>query len=405
MIHAGVGVSKQINNSKEAGAEAILVALKNIAGLPAPVASKPAIVFAFASIQYNQKDVLAGIREVVPEAIVLGGSAAGEITSAATVFDGVAAMAIISDQIQFSVGIGRGVNKNSFKAGADAASAVVADNGNKTPDLYISLPDGMTGNGAAIVQGAQSVLGKNFPMIGGSMGDDYLFKQTWEYYAAKNKPAEVATDAVVGVGLTGAFSFGFGIKHGWEPVGLPMKVTKSSGTLLQEVDGKPALEIYQDYFGKEAAELVKEPLARMAYTYPLGLSVEGSDELLIRDPVIANEKGEITMAAAIPEGTTIRLMIGDREKAIHAAKDAATNALSQLKGHEPRLVLMFNCMARNKLLGVRCSEENQAVQDIMGREVPMLGFYTYGEQGPLLGKKGTPAYFHNETMTILVIGE
>jgi len=35
----------------------------------------------------------------------------------------------------------------------------------------------------------------------------------------------------------------------------------------------------------------------------------------------------------------------------------------------------------------------------------MLGFYTYGEQGPLLGKKNTPAYFHNETMTLVVIGE
>ena len=111
------------------------------------------------------------------------------------------------------------------------------------------------------------------------------------------------------------------------------------------------------------------------------------------------------MAAAIPEGATIRLMIGDREKAIRAAKDAATNALKQLEGRTPRFILMFNCMARNKLLGVRCSEENRAVQNIIGREVPMIGFYTYGEQGPLLGKKGTPTYFHNETMTLLVIGE
>jgi len=398
MIQAGVGLSQKTYNSKEAGMEAILAALKNMTG-------SPAIVFAFASIKYNQEEVLAGIREAAPEAVVLGGSAAGEITSFATVFDGVAAMAISSDQIQFSLGIGKGVSKNSFQAGAAAASAVVADNGNKNPDLYISLPDGMTGNGAALVEGAKSVLGINFPMIGGSMGDDYLFKQTWEYYAPKDRPALVATDAVVGVGVSGTFSFGFGIKHGWKPVGLPLKVTKASGTLLQEVDGKPALRVYQDYFGKEAAELVKEPLARMAYTYPLGLSVEGSDELLIRDPVLANEKGEITMAAAIPEGTTIRLMIGDKEKAIDAAKEAATHALKQLEGHEPRLILMFNCMARNKLLGVRCSEENKAVQDIIGREVPMLGFYTYGEQGPLLGEKGTPAYFHNETMTILVIGD
>ena len=111
------------------------------------------------------------------------------------------------------------------------------------------------------------------------------------------------------------------------------------------------------------------------------------------------------MAASIPEGETIYLMIGDREKAIQAAKDAATNALNQLEGKEPKFVIMFNCMARNKLLGVRCNEENQAVQEIIGRNVPMIGFYTYGEQGPLLGRKGTPAYFHNETMTLLVVGE
>ena len=143
----------------------------------------------------------------------------------------------------------------------------------------------------------------------------------------------------------------------------------------------------------------------MAYTYPLGIAVAGSDELLIRDPVIANEKGEITMAAAIPEGTTIRLMIGDRDAAIKAAQKAAEIAEGELQGHTPRLILMFNCMARNKLLGIRCSEENDLVQKTIGEEVPMIGMYTYGEIGPLLGKKGTPAYFHNETMTLLVVGE
>ncbi|TSD03965.1 MAG: hypothetical protein Greene071421_510, partial [Parcubacteria group bacterium Greene0714_21] len=49
--------------------------------------------------------------------------------------------------------------------------------------------------------------------------------------------------------------------------------------------------------------------------------------------------------------------------------------------------------------------ENQTVLGVIGKDVPMVGFYTYGEQGPLLGKKGTPAYFHNETMTLVVVGE
>ncbi|TSC56180.1 MAG: hypothetical protein Greene041639_393 [Parcubacteria group bacterium Greene0416_39] len=394
MIKAGVGLSQNLADHKEAGKEAARTALEKLAG------QKPDILFAYSSIQYDQEAVLKGVREVVGDALVVGGSAAGEITSFSTVFDGVNAMAIASDSIQFVTGIGEGVSKDSFGAGAKAAKAVLEKGGGQKPDLFIMLPDGMTGNGAAIVDGVKSVLGENASIVGGSLGDDYRFQKTFEYYQD-----QVLTDVVVGVGLYGKFSYGFGIKHGWEPIGLPLKVTKAEGAVLKEVDGKPALNVYEEYFGKDAAELVKEPLARMAYTYPIGLTVEGSDELLIRDPVIANEKGEITMAAAIPQGTTIRLMIGDRDKAIAAAKEAAEVAIDQLNKAKPGFILMFNCMARNKLLGVRCHEENQTVLGVIGKDVPMVGFYTYGEQGPLLGKKGTPAYFHNETMTLVVVGE
>lgn len=394
MIKAGVGLSQNLNDYKKAGFEAASQAIEMLEG------NEPSILFAFSSIKYDQKEVLKGIRESAPRAIVVGGSAAGEITGWVTVFDGVNVLAVSSDTIEFVTGIGEGVSQDSFKAGALAAEATVKNAGGRKPDLFIMFPDGMTGNGAAIVEGAKSVLGETIPLIGGSLGDDYLFKKTFEYHQD-----EVLSDAVVGVGFYGDFAYGFGIKHGWEPVGLPLKVTKADGVKLQEVDGKPALTIYEEYFGKEAGELVKEPLARMAYTYPIGVAVEGSDELLIRDPVIANEQGEISMAAAIPQGTTIRLMIGDREKAIAAAKTAAGVARDQLEGAEPKFILMFNCMARNKLLGVRCHEENNEVSETIGASVPMAGFYTYGEQGPLLGKKGTPAYFHNETMTLLVVGE
>lgn len=387
-------MSQNLTDPRKAGHEAAIQAIDKLEG------AQPTILFAFSSIKYDQNAVLRGIREAAPEAIVVGGSAAGEITSWVTVFDGVNVLAIASDSIQFVTGIGTGVSQDSFKAGAMTAETVVKNGGGKKPNLFIMLPDGMTGNGAAIVEGIKSVLGNDMPVIGGSLGDDYLFKKTFEYHQD-----EVLTDVVVGVGMYGNFSYGFGIKHGWEPVGLPLTVTKAEGVKLQEVDNAPALKIYEDYFGKSAEDLVKEPLARMAYTYPIGVAVAGSDELLIRDPVIANEQGEISMAAAIPQGTTIRLMIGDRDKAIAAAKTAAQVAKDQLEGAEPKFILMFNCMARNKLLGLRCHEENNEVSQMIGADVPMVGFYTYGEQGPLLGKKGTPAYFHNETMTLLVVGE
>ncbi len=387
-------MSQNLADHKQSAIGAGREALNKLAGL------EPEIVFAFASIKYNQEEVLAGLSSVFPDTIIVGGSAAGEITSWTTAFDAVNVMAIASDQIRFAVGLGTGVASDSFKAGVMAAQDVIKNNGGSKPDLFIMLPDGMTGNGADIVEGAKSVLGGNFPIIGGSLGDDYLFKKTYEYYNG-----QILSDSLVGVGVSGNFAYGFGIRHGWDPVGLSLKVTKAEGVWLKEIDNKPALKVYEDYFGKDSAELVKEPLARMAYTYPLGMAVEGSDEMLIRDPVVANEKGEISMAAIIPEGATIRLMIGDRDKAVKAAQTAAEIALSQLEGRPPRFILMFNCMARNKLLGVRCNEENQTVQNAIGQDVPMMGFYTYGEQGPLLGKKGTPAYFHNETMTLLVVGE
>lgn len=394
MIKAGVGLSQNLRDHKKAANEAVAQAIDRLEG------EKARILFAFSSIKYEQDKVIKGLREAAPEAIIVGGSAAGEITSWSTVFDGINVLAIASDNIDFVTGVGAGVSKNSFSAGALAAKQVIDNRGGKKPNLFIMLPDGMTGNGAEIVEGVKSVLGPNMPIIGGSLGDDYRFEKTFEYHQD-----EVLSDAVIGVGMYGDFAYGFGIKHGWEPVGLPLKVTKADGATIQEVDDKPALKVYEDYFGKEAAELVKEPLARMAYTYPIGMAVEGSDELLIRDPVIANKKGEITMAAAIPEGMTIRLMIGDRDKAIAAANNAAHAAKAQLEGATPRFILMFNCMARNKLLGVRCHEENFGVSQVIGKDVPMAGFYTYGEQGPLLGRKDTPAYFHNETMTLLVVGE
>ena len=387
-------MSQNLVDSKKAGFDAVLSASEKLGG------QKPNIVFLFASIKYVQDDVYKGAREAAPEAIIVGSSAAGEISSSATTFESVVAMAIASDQMKFFAGRGTGVGKDSFAAGAQAAKNALELAGSEKLKLFVMIADGLNGNGAAIVRGAQSVLGENFPIMGGSAGDDYLFKKTYQYYND-----EVVSDIVIGIGISGDFSFGFGVRHGWEPVGLPQTVTKSEGAILKELNGQPALKIYEDYFGKDAQELIKEPIARMAYTYPLGMSVEGSDELLIRDPVIANEKGEITCAAEIPEGTQVRLMIGDRGRAIKAAQEAAQTAMGSLEGHAPKLIMVFNCMARNKLLGVHCNEENQMVQSVVGKDVPMVGFYTYGEQGPLLGKKGTPTYFHNETMTMLVIGE
>jgi len=397
MIKAGVGRSSN-PDAIIAGAEACKWALSQ-------TGNKADLIIVFSTVAYDQKKMLEGVRSVSKNIPLVGCSDSGEITGEGPVSKHVAVMAINSDTIDFTIGLGTGTgtgtDKDSYKAGVMAAKEV-KKKAKRGISLFTMLLDGLAENGAAAVRGVQEVFGKNFPIMGGSAGDDFLFKKTYEYY-----DNQVLTNSLVGIGLSGKFSFGVGVRHGWESIGLPMKVTKAKGGKLIEVNNRPALSIYEDYFGKKADELIKEPIARMAYTYPLGMSVEGSPELLIRDVVIANEKGEITCAAEIPQGSEIRLMLGDHGKAIQAAKDAAEGALSQLKGAKPKVIIVFDCMARNKLLGARIGEEIMAIQEVLGKDVPLIGFYTYGEQAPLGGVLGPECFsvFHNETMALMVLGE
>ena len=357
------------------------------------------LAIVFASSKFDQEKMLAGVRSVSKEAVLVGSSTAGEITTEGpSNKPSVAVMLIKSPEIKFYAAVGENIAADARAAGKSAADKVKALAGAELR-AFMMLPDVLVGNGADIVRGVLDSLGEHFPVVGGASGDDFKFVKTFQYLNDK-----VYSGTVVGLGLVGNFKIGIGVKHGWLPVGSPMKVTRSTGAVLHELNGAPAINIYRDYFGaEEAKKLQEETLAKLAITYPLGMTVAGSDEMLIRDPITVDANGSITCAAEIPEGSEIRLMIGSREEAVKVAKVAAEKAIEQLDGTPAKAVIIFNCIARNKL------EEIDAIQEAVGKETPLIGFYTYGEQAPLGGEvrnieKCNPA-FHNETVVICVLGE
>ena len=397
-IYAGVGLSKQ-QDAYQAGYEACKQAIEKSGS------KKPDLTVVFSSVSFEQAEVLKGVREASNNASLIGCTDAGEITNEGPSKNSVGVMAIASDQINFYAGLGKDVKKGAREAGR-AVAKEIKEKAKEPLRAFIMFPDVLTGNGADIVRGVLDVLGEHFPVVGGAAGDDFLFQKTYEY-----RDGEVVSGAVGGVGLAGKFSMGAGVRHGWIPIGVPMKVTKSEGSVVHELDGRPALSIYEDYFGDKAGDLRKEPLARMAITYPLGIKLPGMEEYLIRDPITVDEKGAITCAAEIPEGSEIRLMIGSKEKAVEAAEDAARKLTRDFEkaGTRPKLVLMFNCIAREKLFAQKANDEIQAVMNIIGQDVPLLGFYTYGEQAPIGGEvhdleKCSPR-FYNETVVMFAIGE
>src|SRR3989344_4103275 len=402
MIHAGVGTGAG-SDAYQAGYAAGKSAVERAGG-------KPEFVFVFASSFLRQEDVVRGVRDASGHAPLLGCSTAGEITNDGPTQRSVGVMAIRSDTLSFYSGMGRDIKQDAREAGRAAAREAQGKAAAGTPPAslraFIMLPDVLTGNGADIVRGVSDVLGPHFPIVGGAAGDDFMFKKTYEY-----RDDEAVSGAIAGVGLAGDMTIGIGVRHGWVPIGMPMRVTKAQGAVLSELDGKPAISVYEDYFGARAEELRKEALARLAITYPLGLKIpEHPEEYLIRDPITVNDEGSITCAAEIPEGSEVRLMIGSKEKAVEAAEDAARHLMREFEidRTRPAFVLIFNCIVREKLFSPKEGGQIRAVMNIIGPAVPLLGFYTYGEQAPLGGEgrnleKCDPR-FHNETVVLFGVG-
>lgn len=400
-LKVGTHFSKHVDPA-EAGAEAVERALAK-ADISASEAS---LAIVYSSVSLDQELLLSGITKILGSVPVIGCTTAGEITDQGVHEHSVVVMVLHSDSIRFSPAMGENIKGNAYAAGKQFAETVKQQD--KNVSALMMMPDVLAGSGSAIVDGVLDVVGKNFVIVGGAPGDDYLFKQTYQYLNG-----QVHTGAVVGTGFSGAFSMGVGVRHGWIPVGDTMEVTRAEGAVLHELDGEPALEIYQAYLGKKAEELKSEPLAKLAIVYPLGIvdDTDGAHEYLIRDPLTVNDDGSITLAAEIEVGAKVRLMVGSADESIKAAREAAKSLMEDMDGVQPQAVFMFNCIARKKLYGIKEKHEQEIaqVQSIIGHDTPLIGFYTYGEQAPLGGEvkniKQCHPRFHNETMVLFGIAE
>ncbi|MGE4356956.1 MAG: FIST signal transduction protein [Candidatus Omnitrophota bacterium] len=399
-LKVGIGQSK---NPKGfwAGKEAAQFALRNLRQ------DFPHLAIVFISGSYEQEKTIEGIKSILGEVPLVGSSTAGEFTNLGTSRHSVIVILLKCDELQFAIGWGEGISVNSRQAGHK--SALTANRrfierepqGELKRKVFLIFPDGLTGNCADVLRGIQEILGRSFPIVGGSSGDDFLFKKTCQYCHRL-----VLTESVVGVLMGGNLNFGIGSRHGWKPLGKPHKVTKAIANIIYEIDNQPAIKIYEEYFGKDAMELKSEPLASLAILYPLGMAVKGEEEYLLRNPNSVTEEGALVCGAEVPEGEEIRLMIGNKESVLEAASNAALNALKNLHGAKAKIDFAFSSISRDKLLGRYKNQEIEMVKKVFGKNIPIVGFYTYGEQAPLTSEINIgQAYFQNASFTVLAIGE
>lgn len=396
-LTVGVGTS-HLENSHDAGAEACKIAFDKTDG-------KADVLLVFAAMRFEHKALLSGINAVAGEVPMVGGTTAGEISPEGFSEGSVVVMAITSSMLSFDSGIGLHMSNDEDACARSLIADIFTDAVIEEASSLLVFPNGMGGDGLRVLKGLQDVLGKNFEIVGGYLGDDMRFKHTFQYFNGK-----VYRDAIVGllVSLKGDVRTSIGVRSGFESIGNSFYCTSSEGNVVKEFDNVSALGLYREFLGEERFRR----LPGICMEYPFGLIDEnagssGERYFQLRCGLNVDKKnGTITFAASIPEGSAVTLTSASRGDVINGAREAAQQAMKRLRGVKPELIVMFSCVGRKLVLGRRTSEEVEVVRKCLGYDVPIIGFYTYGEIGPIDSsvEKLAEAKFHNETVVLWLLG-
>ncbi|NJL10218.1 MAG: hypothetical protein HC908_08720, partial [Calothrix sp. SM1_7_51] len=353
----------------------------------------PLIGYLFAAIDFDHAIILKEIDRVFPGINLIGCTTDGEMSSVLGFQqDSVTLMLFCSDTVEICAGVGYGARENPILAAQQAVKSATANSTNPAK-LCIALPasytaDGSTTSGGLILKALEQALGEQIPILGGTAGDQYRFQTSYQFFGT-----QVLTDSLPILVFSGDVLFSHGVACGWRPIGNKSIVTKAKGTVLYEIDGKPALEFYQRYLGE------RPPSAE----YPLAIYQGDSDRYYMRVPNTYNiETGSINFLVDIPEQVMVRVTDISRDEVIAASEKSFKTALENYPGTEPSAVLLFSCCCRRWLLGTRTKQEYELVKNALPKDVPICGFYTYGEFAPL-EMQGSNCY-HQETFITLLLG-
>jgi hypothetical protein len=396
-IQAGVGLSHH-RNPQVAGQEAVRQAL-GAAGI-----EKPDFVFLFGTVGYDQHALLRAVREAAGDAPLCGCSGEGVIAGGEADESNfaVGVMAIRSDQLRFSHGMVTGLGEDPTKAGRAIAEAIQPEVNSDTLALFLLpagiLPGGIAWNIDRLMAGLEGELNLDhlLPLVGGTAGDNWVGKRTYQY-----TDDHVVSDGVAWALLSSQARIAWVVNHSCVPVGVEHKVTCCEGNVIYELDGKPVLEILRDYLTDEEME----NWVKAVNTFPLGLKAPGHmrsyDEYVIRGIGRVDTTGYVTIGTEVSEGTSIWVTRRDYEKLAHGVERVAEEIKAQLGEDPPRLVFQFDCAGRGKVF-LREQQKLRLLETLqtrIGPDVPWLGFYTYGEIAPVGGHN----CFHQYTLVLTAI--
>lgn len=347
------------------------------------------VVMAFADPQTDVGEALDELEQALPAAAVLACSTAGQILGSridtAPLVMSVSTFDNADIVCAFTVEDGKG----SHAMGSELGEQLIELAGGRPIAGVMVFGGGLETNGSALVDGLAMTLPPGTALSGGLAADGPRFGRTWVRCNGREGQDCVAAFAVVGDSVT----FQHGSQGGWDGFGPVRTITRSTGHVLYELDGQPALSLYKQYLGDRAQDLPGSALL-----FPLSVQAPDGSSAVVRTILSVDEQTQsMTFAGDVPQGWMARLMWTTVESLVEGASEAAAEADQSEIG----LAVAISCVGRRLVLGHRTDEELECVADVIGHQTPLIGFYSYGEITPVGGQ----CQLHNQTMTITTITE
>ena len=335
------------------------------------------------------------LRAMFPEACLMGCSTDGQICGDEIIEGGVNAVTVRFDATGIRTAIADAPNPGDSRIYGEAIGRALASD--DLAGVFV-LSDGLAVNGSELVAGITRHTG-NVPVSGGLAGDGSQFTETVVGLDCPPQSKKIAA-----IGLYGsAIKIGHGSAGGWDVFGPKRRITSAEGNVLFQLDGQPALDLYERYLGEDEFEA----LPGSALLFPLQIhDPRRPDHQVVRTVLaVDREKRSMTFAGDMPEGWVAQLMRGNFDRLASGAAEAAQLArggLGDLKDGDG-VAILVSCIGRKLLMGQQIVTEIEAAAATLGPDLTRIGFYSYGEITPHATSR--ICELHNQTMTITTMVE
>ncbi len=356
----------------------------------------PDAIIVFVSPRYDYVVLLEALRQTAKPGVLVGCSSAGEFSSGNRGEGAASAMAISSDEMEFSVGVGRGLQQNIKTAARQVTSTFHAlETSAFAHRSALILVDALSGRTEELIEELTALTGGTYKFFGGGAGDDARFTTTFVFAGT-----ESISDAVVALEILSRKPIGVGVAHGWLPTGAPMRVTQAAGNRLIGINAIPAADAFTEHAEATGQQFDRNDPVPFFLHNVIGIQTDSGFKL--RVPLAVEPDGTIICASDIPDGATVQIMKSGAHSAAEAAAQAVSAALAQTHPAKPSAALFFDCVATRLRLGNAFEAELGAVKKMLGDNVSYVGCNTYGQ---IARAENQFSGFHNCTAVVCTFPE